>query len=340
MDKEKIILLDPHPRKIDLIFSGEDKRRLEALGKVLWYEGQKAPNDYIEEHLPRTIAIVGQTPMPKERLDRAPYLRLIANVEGNFLPNIDYEECHRRNIHVLSCSTAFAPAVAEMALGLALACARGIPQCDAAFRQGREVYSGASNLDSFLLRGKIFGLIGCGNVGRRLLPLLKAFEGEILVHDPWIHDHYLSELGVKPVSMNELLERSRVVFIIAAATSENEKGLGARQFAMMPKGAVVVLVGRAQVVDFDALLNAAESRHIRAAIDVFPEEPVPSDHRVRHTPNVVLSAHRSGGLPETYREVGTMVADELELILRGLRPQRMQAAMPETAARYRGKPVG
>jgi len=337
---EKIILFDPHPRKIDLIFSAADKKRLEKLGKVLWHEGQRAPDDYIDEYLSQTIAIVGQTAMPRARLDHAPHLRLIANVEGNFLPNIDYEECYRRNIHVLSCSTAFAPAVAEMALGLALACARGIPQADAAFRQGREVYSGASNLDGFLLRNKTFGLIGCGNVGRRLLPFLQPFGGEILVHDPWLHDHFLDDLGVRPVALNELLERSRIIFMIATATSENEKGLGAKQFAMMQKGTVFVLVGRAQVVDFEAMLDAAESGHIRAAIDVFPEEPVPAGHRVRRTANVILSGHRSGGLPETYREVGTMVVDELELVLRGLRPQRMQAASIETAARYRSKPVG
>jgi phosphoglycerate dehydrogenase-like enzyme len=72
--------------------------------------------------------------MPKERLDRAPHLRAIFNVESNFMPNVDYDECFRRGIPVLSTAPVFAGAVAEMALGLALSAARGIPRGDAQMR--------------------------------------------------------------------------------------------------------------------------------------------------------------------------------------------------------------
>jgi phosphoglycerate dehydrogenase-like enzyme len=135
------------------------------------------------------------------------------------------------------------------------------------------------------------------------------------------------------------MRRCRIVFILSAATTENQRGLGKQHFAMMQPGSVVVLAGRADVVDFDALLDAADSGHIRAAIDVFPEEPVPAEHRARKTANTILSGHRSGGLPETYREVGRMVVDELELVLRGLPPKRMQQAAPETVARLRSRPI-
>ena len=340
MSAKPLILLDPHPRPIDLIFSEEDRRRLDSLAEVLWYEGQPAPDEYIEEHLPKAFAVVGQTALPKERLDRAPALRAILNVEGNFQTTIDYSECHRRRIAVLSCGTAFAPAVAEMALALALAAARGIVPNDAAFRRGEETYSGASNRDAFLLRGRTLGLLGRGGVGRCLLPLLRPFSGEILVHDPWIHDHVLEDMSVSPVGLDELLRRSTVLFVLAPPTTDSRGPLGAEQFAMMAAGSVVVLVSRAGVVDFDALLDAAESGHLRAAIDVFPAEPVPADARARRIPNVILSGHRSGGLPETYRQVGRMVVDDIELILRGLPPQRMQRAALETVARYRSKAIG
>jgi phosphoglycerate dehydrogenase-like enzyme len=334
-----LVLCDPHPRRIDSIFPEEDKRRLESLARVVWFDGKPAPNDHVDQHLADAVALIGQTPMPKERLDHAPSLRAIFNVEGNFLPNIDYEECHRRNIHVLSCAPAFAPAVAEMALGLAFATARGIVTGDAAMRAGDEVYGGASNQENYLLRGKPFGLLGCGNVGRALLPLLRGFGGEILVHDPWLHPHMLADLGTTPVELNTLLGKSRILFILAAATAENQGVLGREEFNAMQRGAIVVLVSRATVVDFDALLDAASSGHIRAAIDVFPQEPLPPDHPARKTPNVVLSAHRAGGLPETYQEVGRMVVDDLELILKGLRPQRMQRAEIETVGKLRSRPV-
>lgn len=320
------ILLDPYSRTIDMLFSEHDKARLESLGQVLWFDGSPAPDAYIDEHLPAAIALIGQAPMPRKRLDQAPNLRAIFNVSGGFDPRVDHEECHRRHIHVLSCSRAFAPAVAEMALGMALAAARGITTGDANVRQGKETYSFQSNEGCFLLRGKTFGLIGCGNVGSVLTRLLRVFDGDVLVHDPWIHDQVLAQQGCQPVGLDELFSRSRIVFIVSAPTWENEHGLGARHFAMMKRGSVVVLVGRADVVDFDALLDAADSGHISAAIDVYPHEPVPPDHRVRTTANTVLSSHRCGGLPEAYRDIGRMVVDDLELILRDLPPQRMQSA--------------
>ena len=340
LSRYPMILLDPYPRSIDLIFSAEDQRRLDELDRVIWHDGRKAPDAHIDKYLPQALALIGQTPMPRQRLERASSLRAIFNVEGNFLPNIDYEYCQRQNIHVLCCAPAFAPAVAEMAIALALDCARGITRTDAAFRQNSETYGGLSNKDSVLLRGKTVGLIGCGNLGRALLPLLRAFNTEILVHDPWLHDHLLTDLGIVPVSLENLLVRSQVVFVLATATTQNQKGLDGSHFGIMQKGAILVLLSRADVVEFDALLDAAASGHIRVAIDVFPEEPLPKNHRARTTANTILSAHRAGGLTEVFQLIGQMVVDDLELILRGLPPQRMQRAQLETVEQYRSKPIG
>jgi len=339
MPGDGVIVLDPHPRKVEVIFSPEDKARLEKIAHVAWHDGSPATDAHIDALLPEMVALVGQTALPKERLDRAPNLRAICNVEGNFLPNIEYDECFRRNIAVLGCATAFAPAVAELALGLTLAAARGIVDGDNAFRAGNELYGGASNAESFLLKGQTFGLLGCGNVGRAILPLLRPFAKEILVHDPWLHPHALEDLGVTPVGLDELLKRSRVVYLIAPATTENQRGLRMSHWQSMQRGSIVLLVGRSEVVDFDEFLDAAASGQIKACMDVFPQEPLAKDHRARKTPNTILSAHRAGGIPETYRQIGRMVVDDLELVLRGLAPQRMMRAAPETVSRYRSKPV-
>lgn len=339
-EDERVILLDPHPRTIDLIFSPEDRARLERLGRVVWHDGSQAPDEHVGRYLPEAVAIVGQTPLPRERLDRAPHLRLVANVESNFLPNVDYEECHRRNIHVVATSPVFAQPVAEMALGMAISAARRIHEADAAVRRGNEsLYGEADNHDSFLLHGKTLGLLGCGNLGRALLPLLRPFSRDIIVHDPWLHPNVLRELGVEPVGFDELFARSRVLFVLAAVTTENQGAIGARQFAAMRAGSVFVLVSRAGVVDFDAMLDAAEGGRVRVAVDVFPDEPIPPDARARRTPNTLLSAHRAGNIPEIWHGMGTMVVDDLELVLQGLPPQRCTRATPETAARLRSKPI-
>ncbi|HXY17025.1 MAG TPA: NAD(P)-dependent oxidoreductase [Gaiellaceae bacterium] len=336
-----LILLDPYPRTLEQIFTGETRTRLEALGDVEWHDGPRVADADVDAALADVVAIVGQTDLPRSRLDRAPKLRAVLNVEGNFLPNVDYDECFRRGIYVLVISPVFGQAVAEMALGLALAAARDIPRGDAEVRAGTEVLlDEGRNAGSFLLAGKTLGLVGCGNLGRALLPHLRPFGGEILVHDPWLQDAVVRELGAAPVALDELFARSRVVFILSAVTTENQGLLGEREFGAMQPGGVVVLASRAAVVDWDALLSAAESGRIKVATDVFPAEPIPADERARSAPNTVLSAHRAGNIPEIWPIVGEMVVDDLAWILRGLPPQRMTRAQPETVARFRSRPVG
>lgn len=335
---EGVILLDPHPRRIERIFDEPTRRRLERLGRVRWHDGSPASAEDIDRHLPDTIALIGQSPLDRARLDRAPRLKAVFNVESNFLPNIDYAECHRRGIPVLSTAPVYARPVAEMALAMAISLARRMHEADAALRLGKE-FKG-DNHDSFLLHGKPLALVGLGNLGRALLPLLRPFSRELLVHDPWIHPAVLRELDVIPASLDECFARARVVFLLAANTSENTGKIGQKQFASMARGSVVVLASRAALVNFPELLAAAASGHIRAGIDVWPEEPIPPGEPGRSTPNTLLQAHRAGSVPEIQTLIGQFVVDDLEAILAGLPPQRCQRAVLETVSRLRSIPVG
>jgi phosphoglycerate dehydrogenase-like enzyme len=335
---EGVILFDPYPRRIDRIFAEPTKRRLERLGRVIWHDGSPASPEHIDHYLPDAVALVGQSPLDRVRLDRAPHLRAVFNVESNFLPNIDYAECHRRGIPVLSTAPVYARPVAEMVLGMAISLARRMHEADAALRVGKE-FKG-DNHDSFLLHGKPLAIVGFGNAGRALLPLLRPFSREILIHDPWVHPSVFRDLEVIPASLEECFARARVVFILAANTSENTGQIGQRLFARMQPGSVVILASRAEVVNFPELLAAAASGQIRAGIDVWPVEPVPPDEPGRHTANTLIQAHRAGSVPEIQTLIGEMVVDDLEAILAGLPPQRCQRAHLETIGRLRSKPVG
>ncbi len=335
-----LILFDPHPRPIDLLFDAATKKRLENLGRVIWHEGSQAPDDHIDRYLPETTILIGQSPLPKKRLDQAPNLKAVFNVESNFLPNIDYLECHRRGIYVLSTSPVFAKPVAEMALGAALSLARRIHEADASIRSGTEtLYGEGDNYDSILLSGKTLALVGCGNVGKALIPLLRPFGGEILVHDPWIHPSVIQELGVTPASLEDCFKRGTAVFLLSATTTENMGGIGKSYFDKMQKGGIVLLVSRAGVVNFDELLDAAASGHLRVGIDVWPEEPIPANHRARKTPNTLLQAHRAGNIREIWPLMGHLVVDDMEQILKELPPQRCQRAQWETVSKLRSKPI-
>ncbi len=140
-----MILVDPQPRTLAMICDAPTRARLDALGPLVIHEDGRMPDAMIDEHLPEVTAILGQTAMPAARLARAEKLRAIVNVEGNFLPNVDYGAALDRGIHVLNASPAFALPVAEMALGMALDLARGISAADRAMRAGREVYGLESN---------------------------------------------------------------------------------------------------------------------------------------------------------------------------------------------------
>jgi phosphoglycerate dehydrogenase-like enzyme len=331
-----VVVLAPEPQRAERIFAPEVRAELERRFELIDIEGRP---ELIEEELPRAFAIVGQPDLPQERLVRASLLRALLNVEGNFFPNVDYATCFNRGIYVLGCGPAYAQAVAEYALGLALDLARGITREDRAFRANRERYVAAGNSDAMLLRGAPIGLIGFGNLGRALLPLLAPFRPVIYGYDPWLPDSFLRESGVLPVSLNDLLVKSVIVFVLATVTDANRHLLAGPELDLLPAGARLVLVSRAPVVNYGALLDRVAAGRLTAAIDVWPEEPVPPDDRSRQLEGLVLSAHRAGGIPQAFYEIGQMVLDDLTLLAQGLPPVRMQVAARELVGRYRNRPV-
>jgi phosphoglycerate dehydrogenase-like enzyme len=143
----------------------------------------------------------------------------------------------------------------------------------------------------------------------------------------------LRDQGVTPVSLEEVLSTSRVIFVLAIPSTENKALLDRKLLSLIPADAVLVLMSRAHVVDFDALTELLYAGHFRAAIDVFPEEPVPADHPIRHAPNVVLSGHRAGSITHELRAIGHLVVNDLEAMLAGLPPLEMQVAQPEIVRR-------
>src|SRR5918994_768773 len=220
MTGRPLILVDPLPRTLPMICAPDVRARLEALGRLEVSDAAPMDPARVDALLPEAVALIGQTDLPAERIARAERLRVLINIEGNFLPNVDYAACRARGIHVLCASPAFADAVAESALGMAIDLARGIGAADRAIR--RE--------------------------------------------------------GAEPAALDDVLAGSRVVFVLAAATSDNAGFLGERELRLLPEGAVLALMSRAGVVDFDALVRAVAEGRIRAAVDVFPEEPLPAGH--------------------------------------------------------------
>jgi phosphoglycerate dehydrogenase-like enzyme len=335
----KRLFVAPQPRAMADIFDADDLKRLRALGEVFIHEEGPVTDALFETHVTNADIIIGQFDLPESRLRRIPALKAIFNVEGNFLPNVDYDYCTRAGIRVLSTSPVFAEPVAEAALGMAINLARGITRSDRHMRQGTEEYGLEANRDAFSLFRQEVGFVGLGDLGKAILPLLRPFGCHVRAFDPWLPAEYIQTMGCDPASLEEVLRRSRLVIVVAGVTSQNQGFLGEKQFAMMQKGSGVVLVSRAAVVDFDAMLDFAERGQIRFATDVFPEEPLPASHRARKSENLILCAHQAGALDAAIKKIGKLVVGDAELIARGLPPVLCKPAQPETVAMLRSKPI-
>lgn len=334
-----LILVDPSPRSLEEILDPPTRSRLEGLGELVVHEGSPMPAELVERYLTEAVLIFGQTDLPAERLAKARKLRAVINVESNFLPNIDYEACFARGIHVITPSAAFAGVVAESALAMAIDLVRGITTADRAFRAGREAYGLAGNAASFMFARAPVGLIGFGDLGQELRRLLVPFRNPVKAYDPWLPEHFIRARDVEPAPLEEVLSTSRIIFVFAGVTSENQGSLNEVAFNRIQPGSAFLLMSRAAVVDFPALRRQAENGRLKVAVDVFPEEPVAADDPVRRVENILLSAHRTGGMPEALYEIGRMAVADAELILQGLPPVLCRRAQRETVGRMRSKPV-
>jgi len=335
-----LIVVDPQPRGLDEIFDSALWARLQAAGELAVHEGAgRMPAERFEALLPEMELLIGQSDMPRERLDRATKLRAIVNVETNVLQNVDYETCFQRGVHVLTPSSAFARPVAEMALGLAIDLCRGITRADRAMRGGSEKWLLEGWAGCSSLYGATVGLIGFGDLARAFTPLLAPFGCAIQAYDPWVSEHFMAGFGVKSAPLDTVLSASQVIAVFASVTSQNQGFLARREFELISPGSVFLLMSRAGVVDFPEFLRQVESGRLRAATDVFPSEPAPAGDPARKVEGLLLSPHRAGATPDALLEIGRQTVADAELILQGLPPLSCRRAQRETVALSRSKPI-
>jgi phosphoglycerate dehydrogenase-like enzyme len=335
-----LIVIDPEPRGLTEIFEPEVFARLQKLGRLEIHEGAgRMPAERLDALLPQATLLIGQSDMPRQRLDRAGNLRAIINVETNFLQNVDYETCFARGIHVITPSSAFARPVAEMTLGLMIDLARGVTSADRAMRAGSEKWLLEGAEGCFSLYGAEVGLIGFGDLARAFVPLLAPLGAKVRAYDPWVSAHFMAQYGVEAASLDEVLSGSQAIAVFASVTSENQGFLARREFELIRPGSIFLLMSRAAVVDFPEFLRQVETGRFRAATDVFPVEPAPRDDPARRVEGLVLSPHRAGAMDYSLYEIGRQTVADAELILKGLPPLSCRRAQRETVLRARSKPI-
>lgn len=226
----------------------------------------------------------------------------------------------------ISCSRGgFSPAVAEMALGLILNGLRKISDYHAAMRAGTEKWVNVFPRDidplERQLAGLPVGIIGLGQIGRRLAYFLRAFEVQLKVVDPFVSDAVVAQCEGARMELDAMLETCDVVVLCAASNEGTHRLIHADRCARFRKNALFVNVARAALVDYAALAARLRQGDLFAALDVFETEPLPATSELRRLPNTYLTPHRAGGLISSVLRNLDWLIDDYEALLAG-RPRQ------------------
>lgn len=257
-------------------------------------------------------AITRNFGFPATFIDAAPHLTVIG-VHGTGTDRIDRPAANARGITIVNTPGANAQSVAEHTLALMLACSRRLPAANAATRAGDfDHRERAGVLD---LAGRTLGLVGFGEIGRRVATLARAFDMEVLVLSAHADPQVLSAMGVaRATDLNDLLTRSDILSLHGVPGSIPV--IGADHLARMPKGAMIVNTARGAMLDEAALADALRSGHLGgAALDAFQTEPLPADSFLIDCPNLLLTPHIGGSSRQALQRTSSEAARKVLAVL-------------------------
>jgi D-3-phosphoglycerate dehydrogenase len=254
------------------------------------------------------VVVRSRTKIRADVIQRASRLKIIGRA-GVGLDNIDVAAAREKGIVVCNSPESLTNAVAELALGLMLAAARGVGAGHHNLKNGKWIKEALMGTE---IAGKTVGIIGFGRIGRRLAELLKPFGANVLAYDIIEPDHLVLEaLGAKMVGLDELLESSDFISLHLPGGAEMRGFIGPDKLAKMKRTSFLVNTSRGEVVDENALVNALKSGSIRgAALDVFTVEP-PTNTELLSLDNVVLTPHVGGQTNEAQVSAATIVAQKI-----------------------------
>ena len=294
-----------------------------VLNKVLEENGLKVTYepeitfDQIKQKIGQfNIVIVrGRTKLTKELIDKANNCKIIARV-GVGLDNIDENAAKAKNIRVINAVEGAMTAVAELVLGLMLALARQIPRGDRAIRNGQWLKKEIKGTE---LKGKYLGIVGCGNIGKRLGRLAKGLNMNIIGFDVIpIDEEFSKEVGLMKTDLDTLLQSSDYVSLHVPLLDSTHHMINAQKLSLMKKTAKIINTSRGGVIDEDALYEALKNGNLGgAALDVFEKEPA-TNTKLATLDNVILTPHVGAQTKEAQSLAANVIAEKIIQILRGV----------------------
>jgi len=255
-------------------------------------------------------------------LRRAPNLLIVSSNGAGFDP-VDVDVCTAAGVLVVNQSGGNANSVAEHALGMLLTLSKRIIEADRALRRDRNVNRNA--LIGNEAQGKTIGIVGLGNVGRRIAELCRGLlRMNVLAYDPYLSASEMALRGGEKVELHDLLRRSDYVSISCPLTKDSRGMIGAREFKLMQPHAFFITTARGFIHDEAALLEALREKRIAGAgLDVWSKEPPPPEHPLLQFDNVLASPHTAGVTQEARENMGRIAAEQILDAFDGKRPPRI-----------------
>ncbi len=285
-------------------------------GLQVTYEPEITPEQIQEKIDKFNIVIVrSRTKITKEIIEKAKNCKIIARV-GVGLDNIDLDAAKVKNIRVINAVEGAMTAVAEQVLGLMLSLARNIARADREIRNGNWL---KKELMGTELKGKYLGIVGLGNIGKRLGRLAKGLNMNIIGYDVIpIDEEFAKEVGLMKTDLDTLLQSSDYVSLHVPLLDSTYHMIDAQKLAIMKSTAKIINTSRGGVIDEKALYDAIKNGNLGgAALDVFEKEPA-TDSPLATLPNVILTPHIGAQTKEAQSLAANVIAEKIIQILRGV----------------------
>ena len=254
------------------------------------------------------VVVRSRTKITDSVINNGKNLQLICR-PGTGIDNIDTSVAKAQNIPVFNSVEASTNAVAELTISLAVSLARSIPLADHALKNGEWL---KNSLLGSELRGKIFGIIGLGRIGRRTGILASALEMKVIGFEKETVDpDYLDKYNISQVELNELLSNSDFISLHLPATDETIHMIGNEQFELMKDTAFIINTARGQLIVESDLFDALSNNKIAgAALDVFETEP-PNNSELINLKNLIVTPHIGAQIIEAQKDASIVIAQKI-----------------------------
>ena len=292
------------------------KEILEKNGLKVTYEPEITPEQIAEKIGTFEVVVVrSRTKMTRELVEKADKCKIIARV-GVGLDNIDQEAAKEKNIKVINAVEGAITAVAELVIGLMLSMAREIPRADREIRNGNWI---KKELMGTELKGKYLGIVGLGNIGKRLGRLARALNMNIIGYDVVeIDNEFSKEVGLMKADLDTLLSSADYVSFHVPLLDSTRHMINAEKLKMMKNTARIINTARGGVIDEEALYNSLKEGSLAgAALDVFEVEPATGNKLVT-LPNFIATPHMGAQTKEAQLLAANIIAEKIIQILRGV----------------------